>query len=179
MEGQSAHRSRAAEMATIYEQKRAVTEKVRLQMAQYGDEVVAIVLAFALQPKRMPVLFTKLNLKFVHDTDAQLGALKCYLGQRGRFWFLKRLKTETKKVVDATNIDDICKGMEGASEAARDNAPASLASEIVKAANFQGAERRVIPDRRVSPDRRNDVAAIRKNNRFGGERRKIKRRKTD
>jgi len=193
----SAASSRAAERSAMMQQKRKVVDTVRGRFARFGDEVLSVVLAFALQPRSMPVLLQRLNMRPAGNLEAQLDAVWEYIAQNSSRDFLKHVKQVKKRDVEAFDINklldsaakDIKVSGEGAAatavEAPGAEAPAAAEAEAplppAPPAEHQGAERRSGTDRRKRHDRRHDIEAINRNRRFGGERRKRPRgrRKSD
>lgn len=185
----SAASSRAAERSAMMQQKRKVVDAVRIRFARFGDEVLSIVLAFALQPRSMPVLMQRLNLRPVGSLDAQLDAVWEYVAQASAKEFLKHVKRVHKKDVQEFDLEKLMAGAAqelSATEVADAEAVGAAAvpsggPALVKSPTYEGPDRRLGVERRRSRDRRGDVEAIERNRRYGGERRKQPkgRRKTD
>lgn len=173
--------SRASVDAAIRQQRRKLHDKVRRRFARFGDEVLSIMLGFAFQPKRMPVLMQRLNIRQSGDLEAQLEAVWDMLAQSGSGEFLRKVKQKsTKQDVRAADIDRLSAGdldLAAFQELMgfTDDPP------VVVIRQPEIVERRSGEDRRLGRDRRNAVDAISKNHRFGRDRRKIRkgRRKID
>ncbi len=189
----SAASSRAAERSAMMQQKRKVVDAVRGRFARFGDEVLSVVLAFALQPRSMPVLLQRLNLRPSGNLEAQLDAIWEYIAQSSGKDFIKHVKRVQKRDVEAFDIEKI---LESAAKEAKPtgiaepssvaNAPDPAVADANEAPSdhrveYTGVERRSGTERRKRQERRGDVEAINRNRRFGGERRKQRRgrRKTD
>jgi hypothetical protein len=179
--------NRAVERSAALQQKRKIIEAVRMRFARFGDEVLAIVLGFALMPRSMPILIQRLNLRPMGSLDAQLDAVWEYIAQAGNQEFLRHVKQVKRREVEAVDVNKLIAGanrelrsvleaVERQAEAASPDNPAPPAHGA-----YMGPERRHGGDRRRRRDRRNDVEAVGSNRRFGGERRKRPqgRRKTD
>lgn len=188
----SAASSRAAERSAMMQQKRKIVDNVRVRFARFGDEVLSIVLAFALQPRSMPILMQRLNLRPVGTLDAQLDAIWEYIAQASAKEFLKHVKRVQKKDVQQFDLEKLLAGAAqelGSGEAAAGaeaGKPSAGAAEapggpVIKTPSYEGVDRRSGEDRRQRKDRRHDIEAIERNRRYGGERRKRPRgrRKTD
>ncbi len=180
---------RAAEQAAFFVQKRKVTDHVRARFARFGDEALSIVLGYALQPKRMPGLLQRVGLKISGDLEAQLESIWEFIAESGAHEFIKRAKQLRLEEIEAADID----ALEGrpfnprgtvAPVAAETLAGAvspgqALPGGWIEAPGYRGPERRTDRERRSGRDRRNEIKAIAKNKRFGGERRKAVRRRAD
>lgn len=194
----SAASSRAAERSAMMQQKRKVVDLVRGRFARFGDEVLSVVLAFALQPRSMPVLLQRLNVRPAGNLEAQLDAVWEYIAQNSSKDFIKHVKYVKKRDVEAFDINklmgnaskEIRSTADGTGtptvEAPESDAPAEPAADApadhsAGPIQYHGPERRSGADRRKRNDRRHDVEAINRNRRFGGERRKRSRgrRKSD
>lgn len=191
----SAATSRAAERSAMMQQKRRVVDTVRARFARFGDEVLSVVLAFALQPRSMPVLLQRLNIRPSGNLEAQLDAVWEYIAQSSGKEFLKHVKRQQKRDVEAIDLKKLMaeasKDLKtsGAEAAVVGEDEAAPGTETAPAGNepggdageYRGPERRSGKDRRKRSDRRHDVEAVQRNRRFGGERRKRPRgrRKTD
>ncbi len=188
--GRGGSSARAAINAAQFQQKRKVTDMVRARFARFGDEVLSIVLGYALQPRRMPMLLRALNIRNrPGELTAQLDEIYRFLASGGRRAFMGRVKPTRLKQVDAADLDDFSEDLsdEQIAELMRDAensvalpAEAEEAPAIVTPL-YRGPCRRELSDRRVNQDRRSDLMAVRKNQRYGGDRRKQRfgRRKTD
>lgn len=186
----------------MMQQKRKVVDNVRGRFARFGDEVLSMVLAFALQPRSMPVLLERLNIRPSGNLDAQLDAVWEYIARTSGKDFIKHVKRTRKRDVEAFDIDKMLESasnMKIPDDTADDDVPGHDAREIAGdsppeteepagvgtagngPAEYLGAERRQGKDRRKREERRNDIEAINRNRRFGGERRRRPRgrRKTD
>lgn len=174
---------RLAENAALLQQKRLITDQVRLRFARFGDDVLAIILGYALQPKRMPILLQKFNIRSFPDLDNQLGALWSYISEHGAREFIKRLKVEKREEVKPIEVGS--GGIDPAAMpvqeliarmlvevSAQMQSPAVEPPKVINVPGYSGPERRTGIDRRTGRDRRGDIAAIRKNKRYGGDRRK-------
>lgn len=191
----SAASSRAAERSAMMQQKRKVVDAVRGRFARFGDEVLSVVLAFALQPRSMPVLLQRLNIRPSGNLEAQLDAVWEYIAQNSSRDFIKHVKHVKKRDVEAFDISKLLENAskelkspgERAAVSAGDAAGAEAEEAVegegqpASAGDFYGVDRRSGADRRRKRDRRHDIEAINRNRRFGGERRKRPRgrRKTD
>jgi hypothetical protein len=200
--GDSGRSARLAEQAAIFQQKRLITDQVRMRFSRFGDEVLAIVLGYALQPKRMPILLQKCNIRSFPDLENQLGALWSYIAEHGPRDFVKRIRVEKREEVKPLDLEAL-----GAAAAEDEFDPETMTLEGVIARalkqsgiapvldpvqpisetkkvsvpGYSGPDRRSGSDRRSGGDRRDQIASIKKNHRYGGERRKRPRgrRRTD
>lgn len=194
----------------LIDQKERVTQDVRMRFAKYGEEPLSVILAYALQSSRMPILMDRLNIRAKgNDLTSQLDAIGAYLAQEGaaRFTMLALQKHFKKKEVEAIQLDDLefdppPPALEELGEAiaevlapppapAAEAAPAAETAPpapttrpdapMIKVPGYSGPDRRWGEERRGKPDRRLALAAISRNKRFGGDRRKIPkgRRKED
>lgn len=168
----------------MYQQKRMISEHVRVRFARFGDEVLGIVLGYAIQSKRMPVLLHKFGLKAPPDLDAQLTVLFSFIAERGAREFVKGVRHEKRAEVQPEEVLDEPESAEGEAdfaEAKNKNGAAPLPADahqtsssvvVIQNPGYCGPERRSGLERRTGSDRRGGIAAIRKNSRFGGDRRK-------
>jgi hypothetical protein len=188
-QGSQGAANRAVERTAALQQKRKVIEAVRMRFARFGDEVLSIVLGFALTPRSMPIMIQRLNLRPMGSFDAQLDAVWEYIAQAGTQEFLRHVKHVQRREVEAVDVNQLIAGANrevrfafqtGAGEGETDlevgEAPVRPGAEV-----YMGPERRRGGDRRKRRDRRHEVDAIDKNRRYGGERRKRPqgRRKSD
>lgn len=188
--GRSGSSARAAINAAQFQQKRKVTDLVRGRFARFGDEVLAIVLGYALQPRRMPMLLRSLNIRNrPGELTAQLDEIYHFLASGGRRAFMSRVKPTKFKLVDAADLDDFSEDLSDEQIAELMNeaqnavalTPEIDAAPAVVTPLYHGPCRRVLSERRANKDRRADLMAVRKNQRYGGDRRKkrLGRRRTD
>lgn len=194
--GQQSASARAAERSAMMQQKRKTVDAVRVRFARFGDEVLAIVLGFALKPKSMPILMQRLNLRPSGDLASQLDAIWEYIAQSSTKEFLKHVKRVQQRDVEALDVNKLIEdvatelrnlgvvtvdpGREAKPkpEVGEDDAPEGAAPAGL---TYPAIDRRQGGDRRKKQERRHDIAAIDRNRRFGGERRKRPkgRRKSD
>lgn len=179
--GRSGSSARAAINAAQFQQKRKVTDLVRARFARFGDEVLSIVLGYALQPRRMPMLLRSLNIRNrPGELTVQLDEIYHFLASGGRRAFMSRVKPTKFKLVHAADLDEFSEDLsdDQLAELMRDAenavalAPEVQAAPAVVTPLYRGSCRRVIPERRVNKDRRSELMAVRKNQRYGGDRRK-------
>lgn len=82
--------------------KRKITELVRMKFARFGDDALAIVLAYALQPVRMPMLLERLDLRVsAQDLPTRLDAVCQWIFDHGPIMFKMRALAERKAAKDA------------------------------------------------------------------------------
>lgn len=168
--------SRASVDAAIRQQRRKLHDSVRRRFARFGDEVLSIMLGFAFQPKRMPVLMQRLNIRQSGNLDAQLEAVWDLLAQSGSGEFLRKVKQRsTKEDVKAADIDLLSAGDLDLA-AFQEKMGFTDDPPVVLVRQPEIVERRSGKDRRIGRDRRHAVDAISKNKRFGRDRRKLRRR---
>lgn len=180
----SSQAARAAERAALLQQKRKTTDLVRARFARFGDDVLSIVLGFALKPKSLPILLGKLEMKPTGQLESDLNAVWTFIAQSGSAEFLKKVRGYKIKQVDAAEIDRLLD--EDDLEALRNDRTAPAPDETQPLPNaaaaaralpgWDGVERRSGSDRRSGRDRRDDISAIKKNRRYGGDRRDKRRR---
>lgn len=177
---------RVAEAAAILQQKRLLTDQVRMRFARFGDDVLAIVLGYALQPKRMPVLLQKCQIRSFPDLENQLGALWSYISEHGPRDFVKRVTVKKRDKVKPVDVDKMdgdfdptTSSLDDLVEQARRDGmldskaeAKSVRNAIISVEGYSGPDRRRGGDRRMGADRRASIDAISKNKRFGGDRRK-------
>ena len=176
--------SRASVEAAILQQRRRLHEKIRKRFARFGDEVLSIMLGFAFQPKRMPVLIQRLNIRAGGHLDDQFDAVWDFIASHGSGEFLRRVKQKSiKEEVEAADVETLVSGdldinsfedMMGF-----EHEPDPRIESGSPRVNI--VERRSGKDRRKGNDRRQSIEAIPKNKRFGRDRRQRPkgRRKTD
>lgn len=162
----------------MFQQKRKTTDKVRTRFARFGDEVLGIVLGYALQPKYMTQLLNRLNKKPVHELDAQLDAIQSFIATFGSKEFIKRIRQTKQKEVEAIDIEAL--EMEADPIAEMDapggeNDALAPGPAMVDTPQYRGPERRKGRERRSFKDRRDAVEAISKNKRYGKNRRRLPR----
>lgn len=164
----------------MFQQKRKTTDKVRMRFARFGDEVLGIVLGYALQAKYMTQLLNRLNKKPVHELDAQLDAIQSFIATFGSKEFIKRVRQTKLKEVEAIDIDalEAEAGVSPIAEmdaAGAENEASTPGRAMVDTAGYRGPDRREGRERRSFENRRATVEAIGKNKRFGKDRRKLPR----
>lgn len=149
--------SRAVAQSMLMQRRREATGQVKTRFARFGDDVLNTVLRYALQPKTMPILLGRLDLRASGSLDAQLGAVWNFIAQSGPHEFFRRLRDPQPR-------------------ATRQRAePVMNATAAHAIAGWDGMERRAGTDRRMTYDRRGRIDAIQKNLRFGGDRRNVRR----
>lgn len=187
----NSNRHRVAEQAAMYLEKRQIIDLVRKRFTRFGDDVLAIVLGYALQPKRMHLLLNRFRIKPRGDgLEAQLEAIWTFLADSSPREFIKRLKKKKRKQIEAANVDELDGDEELAEmaeaevrdliedpddEATNDTVRRPDGAEDaqwVDTPQYRGSERRSGIERRSRRDRRADVLAINSNRRYGGDRRK-------
>ncbi|OPZ21872.1 MAG: hypothetical protein BWZ10_00483 [candidate division BRC1 bacterium ADurb.BinA364] len=147
------------------EDRQREIDRIHQMYARFGDDVVQIVMLYALRPKGMAQLGQRLRI-YISEYDERLAHenLLRYIQEKGaaRFLFCARSG-------EPDRTDQIGAGMcAGSAIAAEPSGPAAFA---------QAVDRRSGRDRRLQKDRRKDVDAITKNKRFGGERRQNRERR--
>lgn len=145
------------------QQRREATSQVKTRFARFGDDVLNTILRYALQPKTMPILLGRLDIRVSGNLDAQLGAVWNFISQSGPHEFFRRLR-DPRPRAPRESVEPVS------------NAVAAHATH-----GWDGTDRRAGSERRMAYDRRGRIDAIQKNLRFGGDRRNLPRgrRKTD
>ncbi len=162
-----------------YDQKRHITEQVRMRFARFGNETLSIVLAYALQPKRMPTLLDRIEVRIsAQDIGAQLDAISAYIAEKGPMKFVQRAMQRKAEELGAIKLDDSEEPTASPAISKPDVpatptvAPTTPAPGQIETPTYQGPDRRSGSERRSKPDRRDKIDAINKNKRYGGDRRK-------
>lgn len=178
----SSRNLRMSEQRGAYEQKRKITDQVKVRFARFGDETLSLILAYALHPKRMTLLLQHISVqKQPRNLEGQFDAIWKFLATFGNAEFIKRIKGLKVKNVEAATLEEWEEGSEGEPEAEGEAASTENEGAAIDSPGYKGPERRSGKDQRVQTDRRGDIEAIEKNKRFGGDRRKRRRgrRKSD
>lgn len=162
--------ARATERAAVLQHKRKTTDMVRARFARFGDEVLSIVLGFALKPKSVTVLLSRLEIKPTGGLETDLDRIWMYVAGAGAKDFLRKAKGLKIKQVQAAQIDDLVEDQPADQDDEPQRQP-SAGGAAVNESGWNGVERRTGKDRRSGSDRRHLLEAINKNQRFGGDRR--------
>lgn len=184
--------------------RQQMLDRIREQFARFGDEVCTLITTAALRPNGMPELLARLGIQPASRFESQLLALTRYLAALGTTQFLAMANPKFRKEqgaarpaaaplspVIAAALDET-KRVKAFTPAPQGDAtavtPAPTAAEhpvdtpphwFDNYGRYIGPERRVSGERRRGQDRRDRVDAIPRNHRYGGDRRKQRRRSTD
>ena len=89
----------------LLDQKKKITEMVRLRFARYGDDTLAIMLGYAFQPTRMPTLLERLEMRVSTQNFAdQLDAISNWVNEWGSAKFKQRALAEKKKEIEPIQL---------------------------------------------------------------------------
>ncbi len=170
------------------EQKKKTTEMVRIRFARFGDDILAMMLGFALQPTRMPTLLERLELRITsQDLETRLDRIAQYIGDWGSAKFKDRALAEKKAEVAPMDLSAIPETLEAPAPVSPvappprntavqtpvpPGAKAPAGAPQIRVAGYTGPDRRSKSERRTKADRRGQLDAISSNKRFGGDRRK-------
>jgi|GEM_PF-3264999 len=164
-------------------------EQVRERFARYGDPVCEKIRQAANHPNGLGRLLERLGLACTPRFDQQCYLLQRFLNDHGPQAFLNRLgeRARTGRILIAEAPPSAELGAPPAQTKPRAATPPpngawpkhTPPNWFDAHGNYVGPERRSGEDRRTGKDRRGDIESIRKNRRYGGDRRKVVRRKED
>lgn len=80
---------------------------IRIRFARFGDEVLGTVLAYAMVPKRMPALLTRLGIRTHGSMEDQIEAVWNFAADHGTWEFLRRARAEIRNKNDIPKLDDV------------------------------------------------------------------------
>jgi type IV secretory pathway VirB10-like protein len=197
-------RSRQSSEEAQLTKRQQIASNVRVRFARFGDEVLAIVLSYAMSPKRMPALLSRLGVRALGEIETQIEAVWTFVADNGTWEFLRRVKAKAGKddeAMAANLLDDeilMSRQQADAEEASVVEAPPDEPEApspphersprlppprpgFIDTPQYKGPERRSGLDRRSHEDRRADIDAVHSNRRYGADRRKRPkgRRKSD
>jgi hypothetical protein len=179
-------------------ENKKLRDEVLERFARYGHDVLHIMLRAVQNRNEMSSIMLRLDIHTPQKVEQQLDFITRYLSEKGLNNFLKKIEVKQKGHLASTVGDSGKSGHAGPFPVKeRDGGMDSMGvrQREVKAAsppnhgqqqqlfdtqgNYIGPEQRSGQDRRSGVDRRDAIDAIRKNMRFGGDRRKGIRRKSD
>ena len=165
-------RARAAAARQKIKEKENRLKEIRAHCAKHGDHVLSTVLHHFNTEGGLSKLVHRLTRRAVTDWDKQLDTLDNYITRWGEASFLRsadpRRASNAKRVSHSSPTPLVTQAeLQAAVKAGR---------RLVRLPSGQVIIDRRSGRRRVAKDRRQSIEAIRKNQRFGGDRRRGDRR---
>jgi hypothetical protein len=151
----------------LMDQRKKAASHVHARYAKFGEQVVTLMMQYAIRPNGLQEAAKKLQIQFKSDKESHLHDLIArFLHERGVASFLQCIAPKSAAVQTP-----------GPAKSPDPNlTPAPNPNQTPFQPPVQGpvqitVDRRSGIERRQQPDRRQDVEVITKNSRFGGDRR--------
>lgn len=174
-------------------EKESLRQQIRQRFARYGDRVCNCIANAAAEPQGLRMLVQQLGMRISPTVEDQLDALSRFLSRYGPSVFLTRIGAhrERNEALLAQAEEAFAGPAHAEPRPAAPKKPKPPQAPAPPAGNetprrffdpegrYIGPERRSGTDRRTGAERRGRIDAVGRNQRFGGDRRKQKRRHTD